>query len=81
MCVCVCVCYWPPVREIFPNHEVMIFQPRTLTTPDLGSVAYCYIAYLLNPSHPLFLPYDVCPGEAAHSCPTAPVIDVSLCTG
>ena len=75
-CVCVCV-YWPSVREVCPNYEVVVFQPLTLTTPDLASVAYCYIAYLLNPPHPLFLPSDVHPGEAAHSCPAAPAIDVS----
>ena len=45
----VCVCYWSPVSEVCPHYGVMMFQPRKLTTPDLGSVAYCYIAYLLNP--------------------------------
>ena len=78
VCVCVCVCYWRPVHEFFPYYEVVMFQPRTLTTPDLGSVDYCYIAYVLNPPHPLFLPSDVRPGEAAHSYPAAPAIDLSL---
>ena len=39
----------------------MEFQPRTLTTPDLGSVSYFYVAYLLDPPHPLLLPSDVPP--------------------
>ena len=34
------------------------FQPRTLTTPDLSSVAYCY-AHLLNPPHPPLIPSSV----------------------
>ena len=25
-----------------PNYEVVEFQPRTLTTPELVSVTYCY---------------------------------------
>ena len=36
----------------------MEFQPRTLTTLELGSVAYCYV-HLLNPNRPTLLPYDV----------------------
>ena len=44
-----------------------MLQTQTLTTLDLGSVANCYIAYLLNPSRPLFLSSDVRPGEADHS--------------
>ena len=39
VCVCVCVCYRPPVRAVCPNHEVVMFQPPTVTAPDLGSVA------------------------------------------
>ena len=39
MCVCVCVCYWPPVREVCPNYDAVMFQPRTVTPPQLGSVA------------------------------------------
>ena len=31
VCVCVCVCYRPPVHLVFPNHEVVGFQPRTVT--------------------------------------------------
>ena len=36
--VYVCVCYRPPVRVVCPNHEVVVFQPWTVTAPDLGSV-------------------------------------------
>ena len=57
---CCCCCYWPPVCEVCPNYEVVEFQPRTLTTPDLGSVAYCYVL-LLDPSYPLLLPSKVLP--------------------
>ena len=56
-----CCWYWPPVREVCHNYEVVEFQPWTLTTPDLGSIAYCYIAYLLDPPHPLLLPSDISP--------------------
>ena len=37
-----CFWYFQPVREVFLNYEVVDFQPQTLATPDLGSVAYCY---------------------------------------
>ena len=40
---CCCCWYCPLAREVCPNYEVAGFQPRTLTTPDLGSVAYFYI--------------------------------------
>ena len=55
------MCYWPPVREVCPNYEAVMFQPWTLTTPDLGYIVYCYIAYLLNPPQPILLPSDVRP--------------------
>ena len=55
---CCCCLYWPPVREVCPNYVVVEFQPRTINTTDLGSVAYCYV-HLLNPPHPPFLPTDV----------------------
>ena len=54
------VCYWTPVHEVYPNYELLMFQPRTSTNPDLGSVAYCYIAYLFNRPYPLLQPSDVC---------------------
>ena len=57
--LCCCCCwYWPPVYGVCPNCEVVEFQPRTLTTPDLGSVTYCYV-HLLEPPHPPLLPSDV----------------------
>ena len=46
--------YWPPVREVCPNYEVVMFQPRTGTPPDLGSVANCYVAIILIPAPPFF---------------------------
>ena len=58
---CFCCWYWPLVREVFPKYEVVKFQPRTLTNPYPGSVAYCYVSYLLDPPHPLLLLFDVLP--------------------
>ena len=72
-----CVCYWPLVREIFPNYEVVVFQPWALTTTDLGSVYYCYIANI-EPPLPLLPPPDVLPGGAALSCPDTPSTDIRL---
>ena len=40
-----CVCYWPPVRVVCTNHEAAMFQPWTVTAPDLGSFYYCYVSY------------------------------------
>ena len=34
----------PPVRGVCSNHEVVMFQPRTVTPPYLGSVINCYVA-------------------------------------
>ena len=31
--LCVCVCYWAPVRVVCPNHEVVELQPWTVTPP------------------------------------------------
>ena len=42
----VCVCYRPPVRVVCLNHEVVDFQPRTVTAPDLGSGANAYTYYI-----------------------------------
>ena len=39
MCVCVCMCNHSLVRSLFPNHGVLVFQARTVTAIDLGSVA------------------------------------------
>ena len=65
------MCYWTPVCELCTNHEVVMFQPRSLNPPKLSSVAYCYMAYLLNPLRPILLPSCVRPGGAAHSCPAS----------
>ena len=59
-----CCCYWPPVREVCTNDEVVDFQSRTLTTMELGSITYCYVAYLLYPSYPLLLLSDVPPASS-----------------
>ena len=40
---------WPPVHEVCPNYEVVMFQPQTGTPLDLGSVANFYVAMLLSP--------------------------------
>ena len=32
------LCNWPPVREVCPNYELVVFQPQTMTPPHLGSV-------------------------------------------
>ena len=52
---------WPLVHEVCPNYEVVVFQPRTGTPLDLGSVSNCYVYILPNlilPSLPAarFLP-------------------------
>ena len=31
----------PPVCEVCPNYEVVVFKPRTLTPPHLGSCHLC----------------------------------------
>ena len=41
---------WTLVCELLPNYEVMMFQPWTGTTQDLGSFAYCYVAIILIPA-------------------------------
>ena len=30
----VCVCYWPPVRGVCPNYEVVQFEPWTVNPPE-----------------------------------------------
>ena len=39
----------------------MEFQPQILTNPYLGSVAYCCVAYLLDPPHSLLLSFEFSP--------------------
>ena len=43
------------------------FQTWRLTTPDLGFVAYCYIAYLFDLPHPILLKSDVPPPQPSLS--------------
>ena len=50
MCVCVCVCCQPEVYPVCPNHEVLEFQHRTVTGPDLGYFANAYTIFL-SPCH------------------------------
>ena len=50
MCVCVCLCFRPPVRLVCLNHEVAEFQPRKVTGPDLGSDSNSYT--ISNPPAP-----------------------------
>ena len=45
----VCV-FLPPVFAVCPRHKVVVFQPRTGTTPDLCSVASC--TFYSNPPAP-----------------------------
>ena len=33
------LCFWPPIRALCQNHEVVVFQPRTGNANNLGSVA------------------------------------------
>ena len=51
-CCCLVVVFRTPVHEDCPNYEVVVFQPRTLPTTHLGSVAYCYS--LIYPFRPTF---------------------------
>ena len=55
--ICRCSCckvlfyFIPPVCTMCPNHEVVVFQPRTGTAPDLGSVAnYTFYSNSPDPS-------------------------------
>ena len=54
-CCCCCCCFRPPVRVVCPNHEVVLFQPRTGTTPYLGSVAN-FTFYTSLPTPPVATP-------------------------
>ena len=60
---------WKTVREVYKNHEVVMFQPWTGNSPDLGNVAYWYVAILLITTPP-FLSTAQCPPEGeTHSWP------------
>ena len=43
------VCIWSPVREVCPNYEVVVFRPRTVTPPQLGSVEIVTLKLSLPP--------------------------------
>ena len=45
----VLLCFRPPVCVVCPNNEVVVFQPRTGTAPELGSVSN-YIFYSNSPA-------------------------------
>ena len=55
---------WKLVCGVCPNHEVVMFQPRTLAPPYIGSVIKCYIAtpFFLTRSALLRPPPDFCMG-------------------
>ena len=52
--------FQPPVHEVCLNYEVVMFQPRTGASPDLGSLAYCCV-YSLVPPFLFISPPDVRP--------------------
>ena len=71
----------PPVFEVCPNHEVT--KPWTGTSPDLGSVAYCYVAILYAPPCIIYLATQCPPKGSTKSCPSSPAITghpVCTCT-
>ena len=65
--------FTPLVREVCPNCEVVMFQPRTGTSPDLGSVAYFYVLYFLVPPFFSFTTQYPHKGET-HSWPSVHTI-------
>ena len=80
----VMLCNWPPEQEVCINYEVVVFQPRTVTPPHLGSITnftnfiyippappdstIFWIVLVLPPSYPL-------PPAAVHR-----LILISVCT-
>ena len=50
------VVYWPPVRAVLPNYEVVEFQPQSVTAPDLGYFVYWYVAIPVPPFRPSIHP-------------------------
>ena len=49
---CFLLLFWPPVCEVCPNYELVMFQPRIVNPMDLGSVANCYVVNFLIPVPP-----------------------------
>ena len=59
----------PPIHEVCPNYEVVMYQPQTGTPLYLGSVANCYIDMILSTPMP-FPPATRCtPGGDTHPLP------------
>ena len=68
--------YWPLVCEVCPNYELVMFQPWTGISLDLGSVDNCYVAVNLIPS-PTFLPTTQCPTRGGGDL-LVPLIYISI---
>ena len=51
------------------NHEVLVVQPSTGTSPDLGFVAYCYVAIVISPTPPFPSAAQFTPEGATNSRP------------
>ena len=60
VCMCVCVCNRPPVSEVCPNYEVVMFQPLTVTPPHLVSIAI--VTYFISspPAPPDYIVFLYC---------------------
>ena len=74
---CVCVTRHRSVRYVL----IMRWgcsNLRQWPLQNLGSIASCYIDYLLNLHPPLLLPSNVLPGGASHSWPASPYTNVWL---
>ena len=61
--VIVFVINWPPVHAVWPNYEVLEFQPWSVTAPDLGSVAFFNIVKYPDLPHPPVLMCKLPPRE------------------
>ena len=59
----VIVFHWTLVCSVWPNYEVVEFQPQSVTAPDLVSVAYCCILKCPALSHLPLLPSNFPPRE------------------
>ena len=70
---------WPLVCQVFPNHEVAMFQPWTGNPPYRGSVANFYLAILIIPAPKSFarhLMYARGGGLSNHPPPLFPLLKV-----
>ena len=69
----------PPVCEVCPNHEVT--KHWTGTSPDLGSVAYSYVAIIYAPPRLPYLAANCLSKGETHSCPSSHAISfLPVCT-